>query len=59
MKGVYWTFGRYDMIAAMEGPDDASVTALTLAMSVMGNIQTQTLRAFGVGEMKQILEKLA
>ncbi len=31
---------------------DVSVTALTLAMSVMGNVRTQTLRAFEAKEMQ-------
>ena len=59
VKDVYWTLGHYDMMATMEGPDDSSVTALTLAMSAAGNIRTQTFRAFGAGEMKLILDKIA
>jgi uncharacterized protein with GYD domain len=59
VKDVYWTLGRYDMLAIAEAPDDASITALTLAMASAGNIRTQTLRAFGAGEMKQILDKIA
>ena len=59
VKDVYWTLGQYDMVATMEGPDDASVTALTLAMSALGNVRTQTLRAFGAVEMKQIIDKMA
>jgi uncharacterized protein with GYD domain len=59
VKEVYWTLGQFDMLAAVEGPDDVSVTALTLAMSVMGNIRTQTLRAFEAEEMQLILDKMA
>jgi uncharacterized protein with GYD domain len=59
VKEVYWTLGQFDMLAAVDGPDDVSVTAFTLAMSVMGNVRTQTLRAFEAGEMRLILDKMA
>src|SRR5262249_3100305 len=59
VKQAYWTLGQFDMLATVEGPDDVSVTALTLAMSVMGNVRTQTLRAFEAEEMQLILDKIA
>jgi uncharacterized protein with GYD domain len=59
VKDLYWTLGQFDMLAAVEGPDDASVTALTLAMSVMGHVRTQTVRAFKAEEMQLILDKMA
>jgi len=59
VKDFYWTLGRYDMVATMEGPDDASITAFTLAMCSMGNVRTQTLRAFGPTDMKLILDKIS
>jgi uncharacterized protein with GYD domain len=58
VKDIYWTLGQYDIIATVEGPDDVSVTALGLALGAMGNVHTQTLRAFGAAEMKQILDKM-
>jgi uncharacterized protein with GYD domain len=59
VKDVYWTLGHFDMLAAVEGPDDVSVTAFTLAMSALGNVRTETLRAFGAEEMRLILDKVA
>jgi uncharacterized protein with GYD domain len=59
IKDIYWTLGRHDIVAIGEGADDASVTALSLALSSGGNVRTQTLRAFGTGEMKHILDKIA
>jgi uncharacterized protein with GYD domain len=58
VKELFWTLGQYDIIATVDGPDDLSATALGLALSAKGNVRTQTLRAFGAGEMKQILEKI-
>jgi uncharacterized protein with GYD domain len=59
VKDIYWTLGRYDLVVTVEGPDDPSVTALGLALGALGNVRTQTLRAFGSGEMKQIIDKMA
>ncbi len=59
VKDMYWTLGQYDIIATVEGPDELSVTALGLSLGALGNVHTQTLRAFGPAEMKQILDKMA
>jgi uncharacterized protein with GYD domain len=58
VKDIYWTLGRYDSVAMVEASDDAAVTALGLALSSLGNVHTQTLRAFGPAEMKHILDKM-
>ncbi len=57
-KSIYWTVGKYDVVATFEAPDDASMTALSLALSSAGNIRTQTMRAFTKDEVTGILAKL-
>ena len=57
-KSLYWTVGQYDVVVTFEAPDDASITALALAISSGGNVRTQTLRAFSREEMGGILGKL-
>jgi uncharacterized protein with GYD domain len=59
VKDIYWTLGQYDIVTTVEGPDDLSVTALGLSLGAMGNVHTQTLRAFGPAEMAKILDKMA
>ncbi len=59
MKDLYWTLGSYDMVVTFDAPDDASMTALGLAVGAAGNVRTQTLRAFNREEMTGILGKLA
>ena len=59
MTQIYWTLGKYDLVAIIEAPDDASATAFALAIGMAGNIRTQTLRAFSQEEMDGILGKLA
>ena len=56
---IYWTLGKYDSVAIIEAPDDASATAFALAIGMAGNIRTQSLRAFSKDEMDAILGKLA
>lgn len=59
MTQIYWTLGKYDVVAIIEAPDEASATAFALAIGMAGNIRTQTLRAFSKDEMNGVLAKLA
>lgn len=58
-KEFFWTLGSHDIVAIFEAPDDASMTALNLAIGAGGNVRTQTLRAFSREEMNGVLAKLA
>lgn len=58
MKAAHYTVGAYDMVNVIEGSDEA-VTAVLLKLGSLGNIRTQTLRAFSPEEMKAILGKMA
>jgi uncharacterized protein with GYD domain len=57
-KSLYWTVGKYDVVATFEAPDEASMTALSLAIAGAGNIRTQTMRAFTKDEMNGVIGKL-
>ena len=41
-----------------EAPDDARATAALLHLGSLGNVRTQTARAFGPAEMQKILALL-
>jgi uncharacterized protein with GYD domain len=58
VKDIYWTLGRYDIVATVEAPDEAVITALGLTLAQAGNIRTQTLRAFSSADMGAILGKV-
>jgi uncharacterized protein with GYD domain len=58
IKDVYWTMGPYDAVFTADAPDDDTMTALAVSMGSLGNIRTQTMRAFSADEMKRILDKL-
>jgi uncharacterized protein with GYD domain len=57
IKSVHYTVGSYDIVTVVEGSDEAVTTAL-LKLGSLGNIRTQTLRAFSADEMKAIITKL-
>jgi uncharacterized protein with GYD domain len=55
---IWWTLGQYDMVAVMEFPDDETATAAAVQLSALGNVRTQTMRAFDRDEMAAILSKI-
>lgn len=59
MKETYWVLGAYDVVAVCEAPDDETMTAFALSVARLGNVKTQTLRAFTAAEMSGILAKMA
>ena len=58
-KDFFWTLGSYDVVAIFDAPDDASMTALGMAIGSAGNIRTQTMRAFSREEISAVLAKLS
>ena len=59
VKELYWTLGRYDVATIVEAPDEAAMTAFGLSIGALGNVRTETLRAFTAEEMGKIVGKLA
>lgn len=57
-KEFFWTLGTYDVVAIFDAPDEASMTALGLAIGSAGNVRTQTMRAFSKEEMNGIVRKM-
>jgi uncharacterized protein with GYD domain len=58
VTGQYWTLGAFDGVIVLEAPDEATATAALLHLGTLGNIRTQTARAFDAGEMQKILGRL-
>jgi uncharacterized protein with GYD domain len=58
IKDIYWTMGVFDAVLIAEAPDDDSVMAFAASMGSLGNIRTQTLRAFSATEMNKILDRV-
>jgi len=54
IKEVYWTLGHYDLVVVMEG-DDEAVTSTLLKIASLGNVRSETLRAFSAVEVGRIV----
>jgi uncharacterized protein with GYD domain len=54
VKSFHYTLGHYDAVTIVEGPDEA-VTAALLKAGSLGNVRSETLRAFGIDEAKRII----
>jgi len=58
IKQMYWTLGQYDQVCVFEAPDDETAATVLLAADLLGNIRTQTMRAFTTSEMEKILARV-
>ena len=58
VKQMYWTLGQYDQVCVFEAPDDETAASVLLTADMLGNIRTQTMRAFTTSEMDKILAKV-
>ena len=58
VKDIYWTMGAFDAVFVADAPDDETMTAFAMSMASLGNIRTQTLRAFSSSEMTRIVSML-
>jgi uncharacterized protein with GYD domain len=54
----YWTLGAFDGVIVCEAPDEETLTTALLHLGSLGNMRTQTARAFDPAEMQNILGKL-
>jgi uncharacterized protein with GYD domain len=50
--------GRYDLVLVTDAPNDETISSLTLALGMSGNVKTETLKTFSAQEMDQILKGL-
>ena len=58
VKEIYWTLGSYDVVDLFDAPDETSMAAFLANYGALGNVRTQTLRAFSQTDMNGILAKM-
>jgi uncharacterized protein with GYD domain len=58
VKDIFWTQGRYDIVTVVEAPDESCVMSLNLSLGALGNVRTETMRAFSAAEMTTIVGKM-
>lgn len=55
---LYSTQGQYDAVSVFEAPDEQTMMAGLCALGSLGNVRTETLRAFTESDMNTILQKI-
>jgi uncharacterized protein with GYD domain len=55
---LYWTLGAYDVVTIVDAPDDQAVAALLFSIGSLGNVRTQSLKAFEADDVEGILKKI-
>ena len=58
VRDIYWCLGAHDGVLIAEASNDETITAFALSIASLGNVRTQTLRAFKAGEFKSIVGKM-
>jgi len=56
IKTTLWTVGRYDLVHILEAPNDEVAASMAFSLGALGNVRTETLRAFDIDEMEEVLE---
>jgi uncharacterized protein with GYD domain len=54
IRELLWTVGEYDLVTVVDFPDDETATATLLQVGALGNVRSNTLRAFNAEEMEAI-----
>src|SRR5258708_36743147 len=57
VKELFWTQGRYDVVTILDAPDEFSATALNLNLTALGNVRTESLRAFPPADLPKLVDK--
>jgi uncharacterized protein with GYD domain len=58
LKAFYLVAGQYDAVAISEAPNFEVVARLALATGALGNVRTETMRAFPEDEYRRIIAAL-
>ena len=58
LKHFYLTLGRYDIILIGDHPSDETAAKVALATGSMGNVRTETFRAFNEEEYRKLIKSL-
>ena len=58
MKQWYLVTGQYDAVVIAEAPNDETMAKIALGVGSLGNVQTETLRAFAEDEFRAMIAKL-
>lgn len=57
VREIIWTVGEYDLVCVADFPDEETGVAALLKVGSLGNIRSNTLRAFDADEMADIISR--
>ena len=58
VTNIYWTLGHYDVVLTMDAPNDETMASLMMKVGSLGNLKSQTLRAFSESETESITARI-
>ena len=58
LKEFYLVMGQYDIILVSEAPNDEAVAKIALTLGSLGNVRTESFRAFKEDEYRKIIASL-
>ena len=53
----YYTLGRYDIVTTVEAPNDEAIASVLVATGSLGNVRSETLKAFSMDEAAKVIER--
>ena len=58
VHGLFFTMGRYDIATRVEAPDEDTISSLMLKLGQLGNVRTETMRAYTEEEFAALVKKV-
>ncbi len=58
LKQFLLLMGKYDILIISEGPDDETAGKIALTLGSLGNVRTETFRAFTEAEFRKMIAAL-
>jgi len=55
---LYYTMGEYDFAMVVEVPNDDAMIKILLQLGSLGNVRTQTLKAWSESEGAKVISQL-
>ena len=57
VRELLWTVGEYDIVGVVDFPDEEAAVAALLQVGSLGNVRSNTLRAFDAEQMASIIRR--
>src|SRR5919109_4585062 len=54
----YYTFGKYDIVTIVEVPNDETMMSIMLSTGSLGNVRSETLKAFPMEEAAKVIDRM-